>query len=373
MGPIQPAKSRPQAWLLGLLAGALLGANAGCDKASPQPSVPVERSSRFLQEIPFQGGTEWLHTCGGNLAAVARERDVYVWDWADLGTPPIRGKGEGGVAMAFMLPDLIVTTRSELNRLDPDDRSYPLILKNMRPGVELRRWNLGPAWYCERMRTSQNGRWVAIGSESNVGTIVRLGLLEPASEEPRWVAQFKQKRGTLMASQVAPSEDGRYIAVVGIHDGAWIAVADVEAKKVLWNKTQDGAAGFDGVAFSPDSQTVYAGGTCGGLFGYDVAKGEVTGRWLMGKGMDEEYGYRITRVAASLDGRLVAAGTGSGGDVYLWNVKTDKQAAVLRTRQATIMGLTFSPDSSRLAVTGVENRSIEIWDVTQKEPGVPVK
>ena len=363
MDYIQLTKSRLQAWLLVLVAGAVLCANVGCEETSSQPSGPVARPRQLLREIPFPGGTEWLHTCGEYLAAVSRKSDVYVWEWDNLQNPPRTCKGDGGRS-AFMSPNLILTRDSSL--VEPHDPSHPVLLKNMDSGAELCRWAFGPDLYCYEMRTSQNGRFVAFRAEANAWPNVHLGLLDPTSEEPRWVAEFEQKRGTLGASHVAPSEDGRYIAVVGIHDGAWIAVADVEAKKVLWNKRQKGAGGFNDVAFSPDSQTVYAGGTCGGLFAYDVANGEVTGRWMMGQGKDEEYGYRITCVAASLDGQLVAAGTGSEGDVYLWKVKMGEQVAVFHTRQATVMGMAFSPDSARLAVTGVANRSIEIWDVTQK-------
>lgn len=364
MSPSQPAKNRSWAWLFVLAAGAWLGANAGCENTSPQPAAPVARPRQFLQEIPFPGGTEWLHTCGEYLAAVSRKHDVYVWEWNNLQAPPriCKDEGEGGAA-AFMLPDLVVVETSSI--VDPDP-SHPVLLKNMDSGAEFRRWAFGPTLFCDEMRTSRNGRWVAFRAQANSEWNFHVGLLDPTSEEPRWVAEFKQERGTLMASHLAPSEDGRYIAVVGIHDGAWIAVADVESKKALWSKRQKGAAMFYDLALSPDSKTVYAGGTCGGIFGYDFATGEVTGRWMMGKGKDDKYGYRITCVAASLDGELVAAGTGPEGDVYLWNIKTGQQVAVFQTLQATIMGMAFSPDSARLAVTGVANRSIEIWDVTQK-------
>ena len=358
------AKAIAPVWVLALFVGVGLGSNAGCKEAPPQPSVPVARPRQFVREIPFPGGTEWLHTCGEYLAAVSRRHDVYVWEWDNLQAAPRICKDEvKGSAAAFMLPDLVVVETTSMEAPDP---LHPVLLKNVDSGAELRRWTFGPNLFCNDMRTSQNGRWVAFRAQANGEWSFHVGLLDPASEEPLWVSEFQQERGTLMASHVAPSEDGRYIAVVGIHDGAWIAVADVETKKALWNKRQKGAGGFNDLAFSPDSKKIYAGGTCGGIFGYDVATGEITGRWMMGEGKDDEYGYRITCVAASLDGELVAAGTGPEGDVYLWSVKTGEQVAVFQTRQATIMGMTFSPDSTRLAVTGVANQSIEIWDVTQK-------
>ena len=124
MDYIQLVKSRLPAWFLALAAGAVLGANAGCDETPSQPSVPAERPRQFVREIPFLGGTEWLHTCGEYLVAVSRKGDVYVWEWGDLDKPPVKGKGEGGLATAFILPALIVTTTSGL--LDPYGTSDPL-------------------------------------------------------------------------------------------------------------------------------------------------------------------------------------------------------------------------------------------------------
>lgn len=364
MGNCEAARVVPRPWRLCLLASAVLGASCGCEKAPSEPPVPPERSKRFLEEIPLPDGTEWLHTCGEKLAAVSHESTLYVWAWNDLQEPPIEGEGEDS-STAFLSPDFIVAEWNTLRK--PYDPSHPVLLKDLHSGKELRRWTLGGEWYCYGLRTSRNGRYVALHARSNSPPRqVRLGLLQPQNGDLQWAASIRQRRGTLMVSHAAPSEDGRYVAAAGIHDGAWIAVADVQARKALWDRTQDGAVKFYDVAFSPDSKTVYAGGTSGGLFAYDVQTGKLTGRWRMGQGLDTEYGYRITRVAASLDGRLVAAGTGPDGHVYLWSVETGEQVAVLQTRQATVMGLAFSPDSARLAVTGVANRSIEIWDVTQE-------
>jgi len=348
-------------WLFALFSVIMFAVSAGCGESVPGPSMPHERPREFVQEIAFPGGTEWLHTCGEYLVAVSRKSDVYVWDWDDLQKPPRVCKGGGGLS-AFVLPDLILTRDSSLD--GPCDPAHPVWLENLDSGRELCRWAFGPVLFCHEMQPSRNGRWVAFRAEANGIPTVHVGLLAPESKDILWVAEFEQKSGTLMASRIVPSEDGRYIAVVGIHNGAWAAVASVKAKKVLWSMTQKGAVQFYDVAFSPDSSVIYAGGTSGELFAYDVEKGGIARRYLLGENMDTEYGCcRITCVAASSDGRLVAGGTGPDGKVYLWRVATGNREAVWQTRQSTIMGLAFSPDSKRLAVTGVENRTIEIWDV----------
>jgi hypothetical protein len=349
--------------LLLLVAGAL-GVAVGCngspgedDGGATQTQAPAPRPDRFLGELAVPGGSEWLHTCGENLVSISRKSHVYVREWNALLKAPAEGMGEGSLT-AFLLPNLLVAD------IDTPYGPFPIVLKNMDTGAELRRWELTP-WYCDGMRTSRNGRFVALRVRStDPPWRVRLGRLDAESKQPRWAAMMTQSRGTLMISHVAPSDDGRYIAAAGIHDGAWIAVADVAAKKLLWGKRQEGAVKFYDVAFSPDAKTVYARGTSGGLFAYDVATGALTKRYAMGGGLDEQYGYRVTRVATSPDGRLVAAGTGSGGAVHVWRAGTGTRVLSFGTRQATIMGLAFSPDSTRLAVTGVANRTVGIWDVT---------
>jgi len=349
-----------------LLLGVGLGSVTGCEGSPPDAQAPPPRPDRFLGELAVPGGSKWLHTCGENLVAISHEGHVYVWEWNALLKAPAEGKGEGSRA-AFLLPNLLV---SKVENLYPP---YPIVVKNMNSGAELRRWEL-TAWSCRGMRTSRNGHFVAIHVwAADRPRRIRLGLLEAKSEQPAWVATMTESRGTLRVSHVAPSDDGRYIAAAGIHDGAWIAVADVAAKKLLWGKRQDGAVKFYDVAFSPGAKTVYTGGTSGRLFAYDVTTGALTKRYAMGGGLDEQYGYRVTRVAASPDGHLVAAGTGSGGAVHVWRAGTGTRILSFGTRQATIMGLAFSPDSTRLAVTGVANRTVEIWDVTAGQTAPPLR
>ena len=345
-----------QAWYLVIPPIALLFALSGCNGSSQGPGA----SGGLVQQIPLPGNTEWLHTCGPYLASVLQgNEDVMMWEWEDLGKPPLKGKGQGGLATAPVLPDGLLTTVSPLS--SPGPKSRPLILVNMHSGAEVHRWTLGPDWFAWMISISASGRFAAILAGSSHGPTVRLGILEESSEEPRWTEELKQERGTLMASRVAPSEDGHYVGVVGIHDGAWIAVADAETGKVLWNKRQTESVKFYDLAFSPDSRTVYAGGTDGGVFAFDVDTGNVLSRLSMGKGKDAEYGYRITRLAASPDGSMVAAGTGSDGDVHLWDVSTGKHSATIHTGGGSVDGLAFSPDSARLAVTVVGGRTIQIW------------
>jgi len=348
--------------LMGLLTLFLLPACSGWNATTAKSAA---------KEIPFLGGTEWLHTCGENLVAVSRRDDVFLWDWGDLEKPPIKGHGGRGLATAFLVPDRIVTTVDPWQR--PPNTPYPVLVKNLVSGSIEKQWGDDPAWYCEGMRTSVNGKFVVIRTNQNSNVTntpgesrYRVGIIGPEADRIAWAPEIREKKGTLYVAESVPSEDGRFVATVGVNNGSWICLVEVGQERVAWEFVDDMDVGFKDAAFSPDSKAVYAGGGSGVLYTFDVATGKVKSRWLIGDGKHVEYGNRISRVAASPDGRLVAAGTGPDGAVYIWEVQTGNRLDVLQTRQSTIMGLTFGPDSKRLAVTGVENRTIEIWDVTQE-------
>ena len=328
--------------------------------------------------IPFRGGTEWLCTGGQHLVAVSRTsrrepiEQVYLWDWNDPEKPPRIGQGGGGLATAFLIPDRIVTTLSSFQV--PDNASDAVLVKDFNSGSIYKQWEIGPAWYCNGMCTSANGKFVAIRTEqeSNVThtpgeSRVRVGILGPDLEAGiRWAPEIREKKGTLYVAESVPSEDGRFIATVGVNNGSWICLVEVGQERVAWEFVDDMDVGFNDAAFSADSKTIYAGGGSGVLYAFDVATGQVKSKWLIGDGVHVEYGNRISRVAASPDGRLVAAGTGPDGAVYIWEARTGNRVNILRTMQSTIMGLAFSLDSKRLAATGVANRTIEIFDVVPK-------
>jgi len=355
------------------------------------------------KEISFLGGTEWLHTCGPHLVAISRKDEVCLWEWTDLQKPPLKGRGEDGLAAAFLLPNLIISTVDPL-RNAPQEKKWmddatkwirqggkgpppprppslgqpikdpnkdTILIKTMETGEELRRWEIGPEWYCKEMRTSTNGTFVVILTNQNSNVThtpgesrVRVGILGSDLDKGiRWAPEIREKKGSLYVSRSVPSEDGRFVATVGVNNGSWICLVEVGQMRVTWDFVDDMSVGFEDAAFSPDSQTVYAAGGSGILYAFDVTTGQVKSKWLIGDGKQAEYGNRISCVAASPDGRLVAAGTGPDGKVYIWDTGTGNRVDVLQTKQATIMGLAFSPDSTRLAVTGVANQTIEVWDV----------
>lgn len=133
-------------------------------------------------------------------------------------------------------------------------------------------------------------------------------------------------------------------------------MVDTTEKKLLWTITLPDTD-FDDCEFSPDDKTLYVPGVSES-FMYVVDTGKVKSQWPA----DSRYG-RFVSVAASPNGKWVAAGAGSGGDVCVWAVDTGKVVLHLKhADRATVYGVAFSPDSSLLATSGTHG-NIQIWSM----------
>ena len=66
-------------------------------------------------------------------------------------------------------------------------------------------------------------------------------------------------------------------------------------------------------------------------------------------------------LAVSKDGRWIAAGTGWGA-VFVWNAQTYEKVISHREDYHDVIGVDFSPDSTRL-VSASQNRTASVWDI----------
>ena len=63
----------------------------------------------------------------------------------------------------------------------------------------------------------------------------------------------------------------------------------------------------------------------------------------------------------SNDGKMLAAGTGPEGDVYVWNLEDNSPPRVLKHGLNTIMIVAFSPDAKN--VVSVGGGALKVWSV----------
>jgi WD40 repeat protein len=218
----------------------------------------------------------------------------------------------------------------------------------------VRFWNLGPeeaGWGEEILKLphgsqpyavapSPDGRYLAVGGSGDL-TVWKSGV-------EGW---------SPMATK--PGADGRYLAfapdsrtlAVGGKGGAVriLAVPSLEAEVVLRGLPDMVHA----VAFSPDGSLVAASSFGGELAIWDAKTGARSPR-------DRNAG-RVHCFAFSQDGRTMATASwlADGGGVTLWNLKTGEHRAVLGVGQA-YNAVAFSPDGCMVAAAGVD-RTIKLF------------
>lgn len=251
-----------------------------------------------------------------------------------------------------------------------DSTSSAILLRNGTTNEVLRTFPEDEGWDIDVSHPSSNGKYVAVWAcqdfslpdfDFSAPRRLRLGRIGEETKEIRWV---EAQPGTVHAETVmnaVASDDGAYVAVAGWQHGA--AVIDVSQGKCLWQKRPRSEACFQDIAFSSDNKLVYAGGTEGCVYAMKVEDGEIVSRWWATPSGKSEYGYRITTISVSADGRFVAAGTGPAGHVHLFSTK-DGERRILNHGGSTIVMTSFSPDSNRLAT--VAAGEIKIWKLPQE-------
>ncbi|MHC4337331.1 MAG: WD40 repeat domain-containing protein [Planctomycetota bacterium] len=333
-----------------------------------------------IRELQFDAQTVYVSTRANTLMATGYDI-VSVWEWNYVDKEPQRtniddswmplwnsrrGPYPPNWNYTLMAPGRVICAAHR-----EDDTS--ILVRNTNDEQELKRWSLGRRWFCNELRTSRNGKYIAILLQEDYDFVLRdegrkdkgrhrLGVMDTQSGEIQWVTTIYQKE-ILVPNfyRVAASEDGRYLAGVGgTRGGGLLHLADVTQKKVLWEKVPRGEAvpigewtvNFNALCFSPDAKHIYVGGNMG-LFCFDVPTGKILSQWAV-RG-------RCVSVDVSPSGRLVAGGVAGSEIVYVFDASKGKLIRRLRTGQYSVYGLSFSPDSTMLATSGVMNTNIKIW------------
>ncbi|MHC4545742.1 MAG: WD40 repeat domain-containing protein [Planctomycetota bacterium] len=372
------------AFWLGLIGLAFFN-NTSCSETDEYLYWKAHSTDTYFLEIETKVDMGTISTVQDMLMATGQDGNLYIWDWRDLSKEPkvieLDPKSwlpqwdrssslRRNKVFAFLLPTFVIHASHE-------EQNTILIFREVEGQKEVNRWATGKGWYCKQLRSTRNGRFVAVLLDCDLNHWVegvsrrgdqrgyRLGLIGPSPTDIQWLPQtfFRNKQNLPILRTVAASEDGNYVCIVGNIDGGWIMLADVVRKKVVWVKTpkrEDILYGrwtvaFNDVCFSPDSKRIYVAGNTG-LFCIDTVTGKIIKQWPMG---------RAASVAISPDERLVAGGLPGNGDVYICDVNSANPIGIpvlrLDTGQYSVFGLAFSPDSKLLATEGVITKNIKIW------------
>jgi WD40 repeat protein len=306
--------------------------------------------------------------CFFGMSADRYKTDVWQWTGETVRCHHMENLGKGSPLSLAVLNNSYCICYSCVF-YDEGRRSTPFMrVFDFSADKLLREWQTEEEMYYRVSRTSDNGKHLAFWagpetSSPDYGTNkVRLGMLASKADRIDWVTTMQCGTTTVNIGGVVPSNDGKYVALSGWDHGA--ALVDVPNKRVLWQRRPQHEVCFTDIAFSPDSELVYAGGAEGCVYGMKVQDGEIVSRWWASPNGKSEYGYRISTISVSPDGKFVAAGTGPTGDVYVFSTK-DGSRRILNHGGSTILITSFSPDSKRLASFAAGQ--IKIWKLPEEK------
>jgi cytochrome c peroxidase len=172
---------------------------------------------------------------------------------------------------------------------------------------------------------------------------------------------------------IACSRDGRYAAVSNLWSGTvtLLAVAGEEVRPVA---TLEVGPQPRGLAFGPDGTLYVAIAGADEVAAIDVRGRRVVHRWPGPR--------NLWTLAVSADGRLLAAGGGNSGQVWLWETSTRKLLWERTIEDAmNLRGLTFTPDGSALVCAHAVRRDFPVsrenieqgWVIDNRLTRLPVK
>jgi WD40 repeat protein len=301
-----------------------------------------------------RAGVERLSTCGAQLVAISKDKEVYAWRWDDLSGWPQVGSVKAQKAVA-MSPDRLIWV--------PSSETNVLVVSNLKGDKELKRLPLPKGKKCNRLGVSPNGKYavIALDNQAYPEGRVELAVTDSALTSISQVVT-KPIEGGLILNNIGISDDGSFVAAVGRKDGGWVLVGDVRSRKVLWEQSFGETSAFNNVVFSPDEKTIYASEPGRFVYAFEVAAQRLVKKFEMDKYKTPPNNPQtISCIALSPDGRLLAAATAPASRVCIWDMKKETKALVINLGQFDTGDISFSPDSSLLATVALGGSSIKIW------------
>ena len=193
------------------------------------------------------------------------------------------------------------------------------------------------------------------GTKLAVGTYDEVRLVDPSSRKT--ISKLSTSNGYVRS--LAFSEDGGQVAIA---DYQSLSLWDVAAKRRL--RAFAGHTGYVTAVLLLDERLV-SGSEDGTVRVWDIASGAEVERF--------DIGVPVNDVAVAPDGTLLAVAAGDAtrpnrpGPVTLWDLASGEKVADLVGHERAALAVAFSPDGSRLASAG-EDEKVNLYDVAARNP-----
>ncbi|GMH88768.1 hypothetical protein TrVE_jg422 [Triparma verrucosa] len=225
----------------------------------------------------------------------------------------------------------------------------------------MRAWNLGAKAQEPLKLEGHTGAIIAVAISGDGSTAISGSILSDDSEIGEnsvrvWDAQTGEQKALLEGHtdwviSVDISKDGKLAVSAGFRDKTVIIWSlELEAKEL---KKIDFGKPVSAVTFSPDEESLFAGGEDGLLKQYSVNNGEPIKEF---KGhADPVRSLKITSdgnhlVSASEDKKII-----------VWNVKSGEKVLTLEGHTSAIWGVDLAPDDSKI-VSASYDKTAKLWD-----------
>lgn len=336
-----------------------LASCGGAPAASPPlPTRPLVSAIRwdFGMGLLERGGTTrgfWGTLKAEEKSGMTTKEMLEVWEWD--GSAP---KKTSRVEMPALLSTTVLPNDLFLSRVCGEDTDvrWPLTLESYATKEVLKTFELPTGSSVRWTGTSGNGKFVAVLLMENNMAGMRVGILEVAEKDLRWVG----KVGDVLSGDlrgVTASNDGQYVALAGWKNK--MALVDALAGATLWVERPPNTGSLGYGAFSSDGTILYGGDSSGAqVFAFETRTGKVLRRWIASETGGDIYGQRISCMAVSPDDKWIAVGTNPEGLVFVFD--TASEGKPIMVRGGGTMIVSFSPDSRYLATVG---GGVMVWDI----------
>jgi len=312
-------------------------------------------------QLPFNEGMRGLSTYGNSLVAVSSDNKIFIWDWNNLSKRPQSGSVES--QQAVLLGDDIVAS---LRLAGP----AAVVLTDIKGDTTHNEIRVGSgsestAYLCAN--SSRDVLVVILADEKN-------GVAESSYQfltidiDAGWalkVLDVTEKQGNLQLTDLAVSDDGRFIVGVGSKgQEAFMLLADLKQNRVVWEKALSDAERLTSVIFSKDGEAIYAGSD-DSLFKIQTDSGDLISRIQVTEKVETAHKpIPIQYIAVNPDNKLVAVTLFQS--LYIFECETGRCIFNMPSGHKLAGALAFAPDLRFIATSDLrQGGTIKIWKVPQ--------